>query len=655
MVRLRSRNTATSKIIAIEVITGRVFWIDMIVYYAHMQKPTLSLTHAAAPAATGAPQKSSAAGVAWDLSPLFDAPDSAVLNAAIKALGKRGAAFEKAWRGKIKRGPAAALLLKALREYEGLQEAATRVGAYAHLLYAADTSADAHRNLVQRADEVETALRNRILFFDLEWLAVPEAKARALIAHPALKLYKHYLASERKYKPHTLSEPEEKIFNEKSMTGLSAWQKLFTEFTSSTRFKMPAVGDEAAREINQGEILVLLRHPDRAVRQTAWQVFYDTMGANSPVLSFIYDTRFQDYLTNNRLRGYKTPAQPRHLANGIDGRAVDTMMTVVERNFPLAHRYWALKARLLGLPKLELYDQYAPLYDVKEKISYTEARDIILKALGQFSPEFAEMAQRFFDGGWIDADPRNGKRGGAFCAGVTPATNPYILMSYNDDMRDVMTLAHELGHGMHDLLASKQTLFNYHPSLPVAETASVFAEMLVFEALLARAGNPRDRLALLCGKIEDSFATVFRQTVLTRFEALAYEARLKGRLNSAQIGELWLKANAPYYGAGVALTAGYELGWSYIPHFINSPFYCYAYSFGDLLVKALYGKYRREGAPFIPRYKALLASGGSQTPREQTRAIGVDINSDAFWQIGFDELERMISEAEKLAAPATVL
>ncbi|MCX6018425.1 MAG: M3 family oligoendopeptidase [Chloroflexi bacterium] len=594
-----------------------------------------------------AAQRSSAAGVAWDLSVLFDAPDDARLEASLKALKKRTANFARTWRGKVKAKPKAAQLLEALREYESMAEELTKVGAYAHLLYAADTRQDAHRNLMQHVDEVETALRNEQLFFDLEWLEVSEEMVKTLLADPKLAPYKHYLQSERKYKPHALSEPEEKIMNEKSMTGLSAWQKLFTELTSSLRYKIEV--DGVVRELNQSEVLVLLRHPDRAQRRCAWEGFYATLKENGQTLGFIYDTRFQDYLVNNRLRKYKTHMQPRHLSNGIEAKAVDAMMTVVERNHGLAHRYWALKAKLLGLQKLELYDQYAPLFDVKEKISYTDGKQIVLDALRRFSPEFETMAQRFFDGNWIDADPRDGKRGGAFCAGVTPSTHPFILMSYNDDLRDVTTLAHELGHGMHDLLAAKQTLFNYHPSLPVAETASVFAESLVFEELLGRMSNERDRLALLCGKIEDSFATVYRQTVLTRFEQLAYDARSKGRLGAQQIGELWLRANAPYYGDVVDMTSGYEFGWSYIPHFINTPFYCYAYSFGELLVKALYGMYRRDGAKFIPKYKALLASGGSRTPREQTRAIGVDINSEAFWQIGFDELERLIAEAEQLA------
>ena len=589
----------------------------------------------------------SAAGVAWDLSVLFDAPDDPKIHAASDAVLKRAKRFAKRYRGAIKAKPTAARLLEALREYESLQEAAVKIGAYAHLIYAADTTKDAHRDLLQRVDEMETQLRNLVLFFDLEWLAVPEAAAKKLLADPRLAAYRHYLSNERKYKPHMLSEPEEQAVNEKSMTGLTAWQKLHTEFTSNLRYKIAVEGE--TRELNQSEALVLMRHPKRETRRAAWEGFFGALAANSSVLSFIYDTRFQDFLVDSRMRKYKGHMTPRHLANGIEAKAVDAMMRVVERNHALAHRYWALKARLLGLPSLQLYDQYAPLFDVKEKISYADAKKIVLDALGRFSPEFEAMAQRFFDGNWIDADPRNGKRGGAFCAGVTPSTHPFILMSYNDDMRDVMTLAHELGHGMHDLLAARQTFLSYHPSLPVAETASVFAEMLVFDALTGAMKNDRDRLSLLCGKIEDSFATVFRQTVLTRFEQLAYEARSKGRLSGKQIGELWLRANAPYYGDGVALTQGYEYGWSYIPHFISTPFYCYAYSFGDLLVKALYGMYRREGDAFIPKYKALLASGGSQTPRQQTRTVGVDIASEAFWQIGFDELERLIAEAERLA------
>jgi oligoendopeptidase F len=602
----------------------------------------------AAPATAGTDEKS-AAGVAWDLGVLYASPDDPRIDQSLQDLQARADTFDNTYRGTISAagGPSAQHLLNGVQEAESMMDAAYRLSAYSRLLYAADTTKDAHRALMQRVEEALTAFQNKVLFFDLEWLAVEDEAAEKLVNDPLLATYKHYLSSARRYKPHTLSEPEEKLMNDKDLTGISAWQKLFTEFTSSQKYSIEIDGQ--VRDLNQSEILTLMRRPDRALRQRAHETFFGTLEKNNPVLSFIYDTRFQDHLVNGRLRNYGSPAEPRHLDNNIDGAAVETMMKVVEANFPLAHRYFKMKAGLMGLPKLELFDQYAPLFDVKETITYPEAKHIVLGALNRFSPEFSGMAQRFFDGNWIDADPRQGKRGGAFCAGVTPSTNPYILMSYNDDMRDVMTLAHELGHGMHDLLAAKQTLFNYHPSLPVAETASVFSEMLVFDALLAGMDDPMKRLALICGKLEDSFATVFRQTVLTRFEALAYEARSKGRLSGAKIGELWLQANAPYYGDALTMTKGYEWGWSYIPHFINTPFYCYAYSFGELLVLALYGMYRREGESFVPKYRALLASGGSAAPAEQMAAIGIDILDAAFWQVGFDELARLIGDAEQLA------
>jgi oligoendopeptidase F len=620
-----------------------------------ISKHLVFLEAAPAPARNGTDAASkSAAGVAWDLSALFAGPDDPRIEAALSTLSARADAFDKTYRGTIAApgGPSARQLLAGLREAEALQDEAIKVSAYAHLLYAADTTKDAHRALLQRVDEALTELRNKTLFFDLEWLAVADDDAQRLIAEPALANYAHYLRSERRYKPHTLSEAEERLMNDKDLTGISAWKKLFTEFTSATKY--PVEIDGEIKQLNQSEALTLMRGPDRAVRQRAHEAFFGKLEANNQVSSFIYDTRFQDHLVNNRLRRYDHPMQPRHLANEIDGAAVETMMQVVERNFTLAHRYFALKARLMELPKLELFDQYAPLFDVKEEIHYDQAKDIVLTALQRFSPDFAAMSRRFFDEGWIDAAPRQGKRGGAFCAGVTPSSHPFILLSYNDNMRDVMTLAHELGHGMHDLLAAKQTLFNYYPTLPVAETASVFAEMLVFDDLLAGMDDARKRLALICGKLEDSFATVFRQTVLTRFEQLAYDARAKGRLSAEQIGQLWVQANAPYYGDAVTMTKGYEWGWSYIPHFINTPFYCYAYSFGELLVLALYGMYRREGAPFVPRYAQLLASGGSQSPTEQMAAMGIDITQAEFWQVGFDELARLVNEAEVLASLADV-
>lgn len=598
----------------------------------------------------GAAVEKSAAGVAWDLSALFSGPDDPAIENALQQAAAEAEAFAARYRGTINTpaGVTPDHLLKALREAEALQEEIVKVSAYASLLFAADTSQEAHRTLMQRVEEHMTSLRNQLLFFDLEWLDVPDEHAQRLIDDPLLAPYRHYLSSERRFKPHTLSEPEERLMNDKDLTGINAWRRFFTEFNAAQRFKVQTNGQ--AREVNQSEALTLMRDPDRGVRQAAFESFYSALAGQGQVLAFIYDTRFQDHLVTNRLRKYDDPMAPRHLANEIDARAVHTMMDVVERNYPLAHRYFTLKAGLLGLPKLELYDQYAPLLTVKEQVSFDAAREIILTALRRFSPAFEDIARRFYDERWIDADPRNGKRGGAFCAGLSPSAHPYILCNYNDDLRDVMTVAHELGHGIHFYLSRKQTLFNFYMSLPVAETASVFAEMLVFDDLLAGLSDPRKRLALIASKLEDSFATLFRQTVLTRFEQLVYAARARGRLSGAQIGELWLQANAPYYGEAVSLTKGYEWGWSYIPHFINTPFYCYAYSFGELLVLALYGKYRREGASFVPRYTALLESGGSLSPAEQLALVGVDIHDAGFWQVGFDELQRLMDEAERLAA-----
>lgn len=602
----------------------------------------------------GAPAEKSAAGVAWDLSAFFSGPDDPAIERAFRDTAAQAEAFAARYRGTINTpdGVTADHLLMALQEAENLQETILKLSAYASLLFAADTSQEAHRTLMQRVEEHTTGLRNQLLFFDLEWLDAPEARAQQLIDDPLLAPYRHYLSSERRFKPHTLTEPEERLMNDKDLTGINAWQRFFAEFNAAQRFKVQVNGQ--AREVNQSEALTLQRDPDRGVRRAAFEAFYGGLESQGQVLSFVYDTRFHDHLVTSRLRKYADPIAPRHLANEIDAEAVHTMMDVVERNYPLAHRYFALKAGLLGLPKLELYDQYAPLLDAKERVTFNEAREIILSALGRFSPAFEDIARRFYDERWIDADPRNGKRGGAFCAGVSPSAHPYILCNYNDDLRDVMTVAHELGHGIHFYLSRRQTLFNFYMSLPVAETASVFAEMLVFDDLLAGLSDPRKRLALIAGKLEDSFATLFRQTVLTRFEQLVYAARAKGRLSGAQIGDLWLQANAPYYGDAVSLTKGYEWGWSYIPHFINTPFYCYAYAFGELLVLALYGKYRREGAAFVPRYTALLESGGSLSPAGQLALVGVDIHDAGFWQVGFGELQRLMDEAERLAAATQV-
>jgi oligoendopeptidase F len=591
---------------------------------------------------------STASGVTWDLHDLFAGVDDPAIKATIERCLAGAADFAETYRGSINvaGGPDAEHLRAALERLEQLQDAIARPLVFAMLLFSADTSKTEHRNLQQHMQEQVTRVRNLLLFFDLEWLELDDEAAQVLIDHPTLAPYRHYLASARRYRPHRLSEAEERLVNEKDVTGSAAWQNLFAELVNSLEFPLPSAGEE--RRLSLDEVLTLMRHPERETRRRAFESLYSVMAGQIQTLGFLYNTLILDHLTMDRLRAYEDPMASRHLANEIDPQAVDTMMQVVEQNYHIAQRYFNLKARLLALPKLEIYDQYAPLGDSGATMSYEQSRRIILEAFGAFDPQFSEMAAQFFEQNWIDAELRPGKRGGAFCMGYPPSLHPYILCNYTDDIRDTMTVAHELGHGIHFWLARHQRYLNFGPSLPLAETASVFAEMLTFEHLLATQHDDRNRLALICGKIEDSFATIFRQNVLTRFEQAAYAGRREGRLAPEQLNSFWLEANGRYYGDALEMTEGYGMGWSYIPHFINSPFYCYSYVFGNLLVLALYARYREEGRSFVPRYIALLEAGGSRAPDALLAELGVDARDPAFWQGGFDELHRLVEQAEEL-------
>jgi oligoendopeptidase F len=399
--------------------------------------------------------------------------------------------------------------------------------------------------------------------------------------------------------------------------------------------------DGKTEELNLSQILSLLHDPDRNLRRQAMETAYQELAQHGRVLTFIYDTLIQDNLTVDRLRSYSHPMAQRHLANEIDGTAVKTMMEVAEKNYPLAQDYFRLKAKLLELPQLALYDQYAPVGKEARPFPYAKAQQVVLDAFEAFDPKFRALAGEFFAKNWIDAEIRKGKRGGAFCASPSPQLHPYVLCNYDDNLRDVMTVAHELGHGLHGCLSRKQNYFNYDTPLTTAETASVFGEMLVFDHLLEQQSDREVQIALLAGKIEDIFATVFRQNVLTRFEELAFSARQEKRLTPDALGQLWLDANGKYYGDAVTMPESYRWGWSYIPHFIHSRFYCYSYVFGQLLVLALYRMYKDEGKSFVPKYIALLEAGGSDTPDALLKPLGVDIHQPEFWQKGFEEIERL--------------
>ena len=495
-------------------------------------------------------------------------------------------------------------------------------------------------------EQRSTEIRNLLLFFEIEWLKTDDTLASALIDDPALKTYSHYLQSLRRFRPHTLTEPEEKILNEKDNTGRNAFGRLFSEMTSSLSFALEKDGKQ--EELNLSQVLSLLHEPDRALRQRAMETLYAGLAQHGQVLTFVYDTLIQDHLTMDSLRHYSDPMVQRHLFNEIDGAAVDTMMQVTESNYGLGRDYFKLKARLLGLPGLALYDQYAPVGQEVRPFPYPQAEQVILQAFEAFTPTFREIAGEFFAKHWIDAEVRKGKRGGAFCASPSPRLHPYILCNYTDNLRDVMTVAHELGHGLHGCLSRKQNYFNYDTPLTTAETASVFGEMLVFDYLAERQTDRQVQIAMLAGKLEDMFATVFRQNVLTRFEQAAFAARKQRRLTPEQLGALWIEANGKYYGDAVEMPEGYRWGWSYIPHFIHSRFYCYSYVFGQLLVLALYRTYREEGQSFVPKYLALLEAGGSDSPEALLRPLGVNIHDPNFWQKGFEEIRGMVKRLDDL-------
>lgn len=592
----------------------------------------------------------SAEGVRWDLSDLFSSHDDPRIEATLNDCLTRAKALSGHFRGTINipAGPTPGHLLYGLKELEEIEEALSRVANYSSLLYAADSLKEECQNLEQKVEQRITEVKNVLLFFELEWVALENDVAERLVQHPILLAYSHCLENMRRFRSHRLSEPEEKIVNEKDNTGRNAFGRLFSEITSALTFSLEREGKR--EELTLSEVLALLHEPDREVRRRAMETLYQELSHHGQTLTFVYDTLIQDHLTMDRLRRYPHPMLERHLVNEIDGEAVNNMMQATEANYGIAHDYFCLKARLLKLPCLALYDQYAPVGRELSPFTFVQAQQVILEAFEAFTPDFRKIAGEFFDKRWIDAEIRKGKRGGAFCASPSPRLHPYILCNYTDNLRDVMTVAHELGHGLHGYLSRKQSFLNYDTPLTTAETASVFGEMLVFDYLVERQADPQVQIALIAGKIEDAFATVFRQNVLTRFEELVFSKRRAGRLTPQLIGDLWIEANRPYYGDAVETPEPYRWGWSYIPHFIHSRFYCYSYVFGQLLVLSLYRMYREEGKSFVPRYLALLEAGGSDSPEALLKPLGVDMHDPKFWQKGFDEIQGLVRRMEKLVS-----
>lgn len=589
--------------------------------------------------------------VRWDLSFLFSGLDDPKIAEIWERCIARAREFGEKYRGKIALSDLdAATLAGAIREYEGIASESSKPVSYGSLLFAADSSDAKLGAFLQKQMERGSELSVLLMFFELELQKTPEATIQKLLNDPALADYGHFVSRVRVYTPHSLSETEEILLEETANTGSRAWVRLFEELTANHVFKLRRPGSDEAEEMTESEVIALLRDPSREIRQAAADSLSEGLAEMERVLVYLFNNLLQDKNVEDRLRKYAYPEESRHLANELDRETVDLVVDMAKKNYSLVERFYNVKKEILGLPELTHIDRYAPLFESKEQVEWEKARSIVMEAFGNFSPAMARRAGEFFDQNWIDAEPRKGKGGGAFCSYCTPDTHPVILQSYMNKMDDVMTLAHELGHGVHASLSRAQSYLNFHGTLPLAELASTFGEMLVFERLVAGAST-EEKLALYGEKIEGVFATVFRQAAMFSFERRAHLARRgEGEQTAEQYGEIWQQELQAMFGSSITLGDQHRSWWSYVGHFIFAPFYVYAYSFGELLVLSLYQMAKEEGPGFADKYIALLELGGSQSPTDLMKTVGVDLHSETFWKGGFTAMEKLVEEFERLWA-----
>ena len=584
----------------------------------------------------------------WNLGDLYEGPESPELAADLERALKDCSEFEARYKGKldaVARGPkAGARLAQAVIAFEALEDQIGRIMSYAALLHAGDTSDPQRSKFFGDVQEKMTAASSHLLFFTLEINRIDDALVDAAAKTPALARYRPWLDDVRKERPYQLEERVEQLFHEKSVTGRSAWNRLFDQTMAALRFDC------------EGEILAIeptlkrLLDDDEAVRRAAAEALARTFKDNLRLFSLITNTLAKDKAISDRWRGFKDVAASRHLANRVEADVVDALENAVVAAFPrLSHRYYALKARWLGQDKLAHWDRNAPLPEqITRTVPWDQARETVLCAYRRFSPQMADIAGRFFDRRWIDAPVRPGKAPGAFSHPTVPSAHPYVLLNYQGKPRDVMTLAHELGHGVHQVLAAPLGALLAPTPLTLAETASVFGEMLTFRALLDAAGDAKERKALLAQKVEDMINTVVRQIAFYRFERRLHTERADGELTAERLGALWREIQGESLGPAVDLKPGYETFWSYIPHFIHAPFYVYAYAFGDCLVNSLYAVYEGSERGFEARYLDMLRAGGSKHHSELLAPFGLNAADPGFWQMGLSVIEKMIDELEAL-------
>jgi len=603
--------------------------------------------------ATSQPSDPELEATAWDLEPLVDGEGQAGVEPRMAAALARSQAFAERHAGKLGELDGAGLR-EAMQELAAIHELVGRAGYYAALRFSTDTADPANGALLQRVQEQETAIQTTLLFFELEWAALEDERAEELLAADGLDFCRHHLRNVRRYREHLLSEPEEKILAEKGLTGANAWTRLFEELTSAIEVQLPASdGSGEGEKLALDVALSRLSLADREARRTTAEAVSGALAPGLRTRAFLFNTLLADKATDDRLRHYPHWLAARNLANEASDESVQALIEAVRGRYEIARRWYRLKAKLLGVERLADYDRMASVTEDEVEFPFSQAREIVVDCYHSFSPVLGELAARFFAHRRIDAPVRPAKRGGAFCAAAVPAVFPYVLLNYTSRRRDVLTLAHELGHGVHFALAARQGVFHQHTPLTLAETASVFGETIVFGRLLAEDSTPASRLALLAENLEDTIATVFRQVAMNRFEDLVHTARREeGELSVERFGELWAESQGEMLGDSVEITDGYRSWWSYIPHFIGSPGYVYAYAYGQLLALSVYQRYEQTGPDLVPRYLEMLAAGGSRSPEELGAIVGVDLSDPGFWDAGLDLVERQLEDAEAAAEAA---
>jgi oligoendopeptidase F len=591
--------------------------------------------------------------VTWNLDDLLEGVDAGDPEAAVVELLDRADTaadgFASDYEGKVAELDGEGLI-EAMRRLADISDLAGRALNYAHLRFAADTADPANGALLQLGSERATSIQTKLLFFDLEWAALEDDRAEELLATPGLEFCEHHLRNERRYRDHLLSAPEERIITELSVTGAGAWSRLFDELTSAIRVELPEADEPVSLDI----ALSGLHNPDRETRRATAEAVTEALQPGLRTRAYVFNTLLQEKATKDRLRGYPHWLATRNLSNEASDESVQALVEAVKARYEMARSWYRTKAKLLGIERLADYDRMAAIATDDETIEWDRGREIVQEAFSSLAPEAGDVAERFFEGRWIDAPPAPSKRGGAFSASTVPSVHPYVMLNYTDKRRDVLTLAHELGHGLHQALAASQGIFHQDTPLTVAETASVFAEELVFGRLLEAEQDPASRLGLLSESVEGQIATIFRQIAMNQFEDRVHTARRsEGELSVERFNELWTETQVELLGDSVEVTEGYGSWWSYVPHFIGSPGYVYAYSYGQLLALSVYRLYEERGDEIVPGYIEMLTAGGSKSPEELGRLVGVDLTDPSFWDNGLDLVGRQI-EAAQAAAEAVI-